>query len=101
MKIHTTTICLSAAAAFLAGVAIAQAHGDMAAGQNPLADNVRAANDRFKDVAAAVAEGYAPIPCASGVTGGRHGHPLRQPGLPRGRCGRRREAGGRDVRADG
>ena len=40
---------------------------------NPLADSVRAANDRFKDVAAAVAEGYAPIPCASGITGGAMG----------------------------
>jgi hypothetical protein len=40
---------------------------------NPLADHVRAANDRFKDVAVAVAEGYAPIPCASGVDGGAMG----------------------------
>ena len=32
-----------------------------------------AANDRFKDVAAAVAEGYAPIPCASGIEGGAMG----------------------------
>jgi hypothetical protein len=45
----------------------------IAGSQNPLADSVRAANDRFKDVAAAVAEGYAPIPCASGVTGGAMG----------------------------
>jgi hypothetical protein len=44
-----------------------------AAGSNPLADDVRAANDRFKDVAAAVAEGYAPIPCASGIDGGAMG----------------------------
>jgi hypothetical protein len=40
---------------------------------NPLAEHVRAANDRFKDVSAAVAEGYAPIPCASGVMGGAMG----------------------------
>ena len=40
---------------------------------NPLADDVRNANARFKDVAAAVAEGYAPIPCASGVSGGAMG----------------------------
>ena len=40
---------------------------------NPLADAVRKANDRFKDVAAAVAEGYAPIPCASGIDGGAMG----------------------------
>jgi hypothetical protein len=39
----------------------------------PLADSVRKANDRFKDVSAAVAEGYAPIPCASGIEGGAMG----------------------------
>jgi hypothetical protein len=42
-------------------------------GRNPLAEHVRAANDRFKDVSVAVAEGYAPIPCASGVDGGAMG----------------------------
>ena len=42
-------------------------------GRNPLAEHVRAANDRFKDVSAAIAEGYAPIPCASGVDGGAMG----------------------------
>ena len=41
--------------------------------RNPLADHVRTANERFKDVSAAVAEGYAPIPCASGVDGGAMG----------------------------
>ncbi len=40
---------------------------------NPLADHVRAANDRFADVAVAVAEGYGPIPCASGFQGGAMG----------------------------
>jgi hypothetical protein len=40
---------------------------------NPLADHVRAANDRFRDVAVAVAEGYAPIPCVSGIDGGAMG----------------------------
>ena len=40
---------------------------------NPLADHVRTANGRFKDVSVAVAEGYAPIPCASGVQGGAMG----------------------------
>jgi hypothetical protein len=40
---------------------------------NPLADHVRAVNDRFKDVSAAVAEGYAPLPCASGLQGGAMG----------------------------
>jgi hypothetical protein len=42
-------------------------------GHLALADHVRAANDRFKDVAVAVSEGYAPIPCASGVDGGAMG----------------------------
>ena len=41
--------------------------------QNPLVDHVRAANSRFKDVSVAAAEGYAPIPCASGVDGGAMG----------------------------
>ena len=53
----------------LFAAAAATAHG---AG-NPLADHVRAANDRFKDVSAAVTEGYGPIPCASGVQGGAMG----------------------------
>ena len=44
-----------------------------AADRNPLAEHVRAANDRFKDVAVAVSEGYAPIPCASGIEGGAMG----------------------------
>ena len=44
-----------------------------AAGDSPLVDHVRGANDRFKDVAVAVAEGYGPIPCASGLQGGAMG----------------------------
>jgi hypothetical protein len=50
---------------FAVGTAVAQ--------NNILATHVRAANDRFKDVAVAVSEGYAPIPCASGVDGGAMG----------------------------
>jgi hypothetical protein len=42
-------------------------------GPNPLVDRVRAANGRFEDVKVAVAEGYAPIPCASGIDGGAMG----------------------------
>lgn len=42
-------------------------------GGNPLADHVRAANDRFKDVSVAVSEGYKPIPCVSGIDGGAMG----------------------------
>jgi hypothetical protein len=40
---------------------------------SPLADAVREANSRFADVNAAVAEGYAPIPCVSGIDGGAMG----------------------------
>ncbi len=40
---------------------------------SPLVDHVRAANDQFKDVSVAVAEGYGPIPCASGPQGGAMG----------------------------
>ena len=48
--------------------------GAAAAEENsPLVDHVRAANDRFKDVAVAVAEGYGPIPCASSPQGGAMG----------------------------
>lgn len=55
---------------------LAQAHQEAAesvSGDNPLADKVRAANSRFLDVKAATEEGYAPIPCASGITGGAMG----------------------------
>ena len=52
---------------------IASAAPAMAGKQNALADNVREANDRFKDVSVATAEGYGPIPCASGPTGGAMG----------------------------
>ena len=44
-----------------------------AADSNPLAAHVRATLDRFKDVAVAVKEGYAPLPCASGIDGGAMG----------------------------
>jgi len=44
-----------------------------AADGNALAGKVREALGRFKDVNVAVKEGYAPIPCASGVEGGAMG----------------------------
>ena len=71
MNINLRTRLLAAAAVLSIGAAFAQAHDNVssettaAIGVNPLADSVRAANGRFQDVAAAVAEGYAPIPCAS------------------------------------
>jgi hypothetical protein len=52
------------------GAALGQHAGDV---PNPLAEKVREANARFTDVAAATAEGYAPIPCVSGPTGGAMG----------------------------
>ncbi|HET7718293.1 MAG TPA: hypothetical protein VFK86_21915 [Bauldia sp.] len=59
---------------FVLASAFAMAASSASAGsENPLADAVRAANDRFKDVSVALSEGYAPIPCASGVAGGAMG----------------------------
>jgi len=48
------------------------AHAGMAM-SNPLLDAVRKANDRFKDVKVAKAEGYEPIACASSATAGAMG----------------------------
>jgi len=76
MTPHFWNRLLMAAAVLTACTAFAQAHQDPAAsvsGVSPLADKVRAANSRFLDVKAATAEGYAPIPCASGITGGAMG----------------------------
>jgi len=56
---------LALAAFCLAGAAEAAAPS--------LVTQVRLANARFKDVEVAVAEGYAPIPCASGIDGGAMG----------------------------
>ena len=68
MNISTWIRALALASLFAAGTAAAAE-----AASNPLADSVRAANDRFNDVSVAVAEGYAPIPCASGIPGGAMG----------------------------
>lgn len=54
----------------LLGAGSASAHSG---GESLLLDHVRKANDRFKNVSVAVAEGYAPIPCASGQQGGAMG----------------------------
>ncbi len=61
----TALLCLSATitgSAFAAAPAV-----------NPLADHVRAAAGRFRDVAVAISEGYTPIPCVSGGDGGAMG----------------------------
>jgi hypothetical protein len=71
MKFVSTATTLAAVSVIALGVAFTNATADN--GRNPLADKVRTANDRFKDVAVAVAEGYAPIPCASGIDGGAMG----------------------------
>jgi len=67
----------AAAAAFLGAGCVAavslSAVAAAAAERATLVDRVRTANDRFKDMAVAVSEGYAPIPCASGVDGGAMG----------------------------
>ena len=71
MKLVAHTVAFSAVSLIALGVAFTNVSADNA--RNPLADHVRAANERFKDVSAAVAEGYAPIPCASGIDGGAMG----------------------------
>ena len=58
---------LAAIAALSGGTAIAQQPA------NPLADAAREANERFRDVATALAEGYAPMPCVSRPAGGAMG----------------------------
>jgi len=73
MRIDLHTRLLAAVAILSVGTAVARADNasetTASIGANPLADSVRAANDRFHDVAIAVKEGYAPIPCASAATG--------------------------------
>jgi hypothetical protein len=64
--------CWSRSLAVLSLFAVGTTVAAAVAENNPLAAQVRAANDRFKDVAVAVAEGYAPIPCAGGGAMGVH-----------------------------
>ena len=68
MKIFTLPQSLAVLSLFAVGAASAAEMGG-----NPLADHVRTANDRFKDVKVATAEGYGPIPCADGLEGGSMG----------------------------
>src|SRR5262245_48321302 len=68
MKAVPWTSVLALLSSFAVGQVLA---GD--SGVETLADHVRAANSRFKDVKVAIAEGYAPIPCASGIDGGAMG----------------------------
>lgn len=59
----------AALAAALASVAVPS----LAHGATKLVDDVRDLNARFADVNVALQEGYAPIPCVSGVAGGAMG----------------------------
>lgn len=68
MKLFRWTPVLAPLLALTAGPAAVAATG-----ANPLVENVRSANDRFQDVSVAVAEGYSPIACASGIEGGSMG----------------------------
>jgi len=71
---HTTYKLVPSKALLLAlPLLTAMTLGAVAADSNPLSDKVKAANDRFADVAVAKSEGYAPIPCVSGIDGGAMG----------------------------
>ena len=67
MTIRTLACC----AALLAPLALGTAA--LAGQNNPIVDAVRAANDKYQDVAVAVAAGYGPIACVSGHGGGAMG----------------------------
>jgi hypothetical protein len=71
MKLISNIVALGGVSLIALGTAFTNVAADN--GRNPLAEHVRTANERFKDVATAVAEGYAPISCASGVDGGAMG----------------------------
>ncbi len=77
MKTHNLKkFMLAACLPLLSIVALpVSAHGDQGslAAKKPLVQKVREANARFADVNVAKAEGYAPIPCASGASGGAMG----------------------------
>jgi hypothetical protein len=68
MNIVRWASALALASSLAVGTAAAADHGG-----SPLVDQVRAANARFKDLSVALAEGYTPIPCVSGVDGGAMG----------------------------
>ena len=62
---------LTCHAALLAPLALVTAA--LAGQANPIVDAVRAANDKYQDVAVAVVDGYGPIACVSGHDGGAMG----------------------------
>ena len=63
IQIKNAVLATATAGLCLANPAFAETH----------VEKVRAATERFADVAAAEAEGYAPIPCVSGASGGAMG----------------------------
>ncbi len=65
---NVTARVLTLAAVLFAGAPLANA-----VEHSPLVAHVRDTNQRFADVSVAVAEGYTPIPCASGQQGGAMG----------------------------
>ncbi len=73
LSIRVFIACFFFMAALISMKSEALAQTSMRPSDNSLAAAVREANVRFKNVAAAVAEGYAPIPCTSGVDGGAMG----------------------------
>jgi len=68
MQLKRLIVLAALAAALTPGLAA------QAASKKPtLPEQVRAANDRFRNVETAVKEGYSPIPCTSGIEGGAMG----------------------------
>ena len=68
MAKRSSVTCLATTIALLSyGAALAQEPA------GPLADAVRAATEKYKDPAAAVADGYVPMPCVSGPGSGAMG----------------------------
>lgn len=57
----------------LVSVGVIASEAGAQSARETLVEHVRNANTRFRDVAVAVSEGYAPIPCASGIDGGAMG----------------------------
>ena len=89
MKIIASALSLG----LLSALAIASA----SATEGSLVEKVRAANSRFQDVKTAVAEGYAPIPCASGIDGGAMGVHYVNGALSEGRDARHQTSAGGHV----
>lgn len=73
MNFRHSLASLAAASLLSMAAADAMAHDTGPHDTGSLTVSVRKANDRFRDVKVATAEGYAPIACASSPTGGAMG----------------------------